>query len=112
VLSLRNAWTMPQERYNTDWVLETGVGLVGRSLRQIGPHVGELLERLDEFRAAVRQQHNRAVFEVPALLAGILDRAGAAADRRCHMSGAESIAGSFREPESTTWSTPLNTTIR
>jgi UDP-N-acetylglucosamine:LPS N-acetylglucosamine transferase len=112
VLTLRNAWTMPQERYNTDWVLETGVGLVGRSLRQIGPHVGELLERLDEFRAAVRQQHNRAVFEVPALLAGILDRAGAAADRRCHMSGAESIAGSFREPESTTWSTPLNTTIR
>ena len=24
----RNAWTLPQERYNADWVLEKGVGIV------------------------------------------------------------------------------------
>ena len=27
VIVTRNAWTMPQERYNTDWVQELGVGL-------------------------------------------------------------------------------------
>ena len=28
VIVTRNAWTLPQERYNTDWVREQGVGLV------------------------------------------------------------------------------------
>jgi len=28
VIVVRNAWTMPQERYNTQWVEENGVGVV------------------------------------------------------------------------------------
>src|SRR5262249_50921395 len=28
VIVERNAWTLPQERYNTEWVLEQGVGCV------------------------------------------------------------------------------------
>ncbi len=28
VIVERNAWTLPQERYNADWVLENEVGLV------------------------------------------------------------------------------------
>ena len=28
VIVERNAWTLPQERYNADWVLEQGAGFV------------------------------------------------------------------------------------
>ena len=46
VIVTRNAWTMPQERYNADWVEENNVGLVldsftvhsRRRLRADGPH--------------------------------------------------------------------------
>ena len=72
VVTLRNAWTMPQERYNTDWVQATGVGLVGTSARNIRPVVLALMARLGEFQARVQQVHNRAIFEVPEILADIL----------------------------------------
>src|SRR4029077_3270472 len=42
VLVERNAWTLPQERYNADWVVEKQVGLVLRSFRFIVPAVAEL----------------------------------------------------------------------
>ena len=35
VIVERNARTLPQERYNADWVLEKQVGLVVRRFRQI-----------------------------------------------------------------------------
>ncbi len=79
IVTVRNAWTMPQERYNAEWVREHGLGIVGRSTRDIRPAVLELLSRLDEFKANVRRVENRAVHEVPAILAGILaagDRTG------------------------------------
>ena len=72
VVTLRNAWTMPQERYNTDWVQATGVGLVGKSVRGIRPLVLDLMAGLGAFQARAQQVHNRAVFEVPDILAGIL----------------------------------------
>jgi UDP-N-acetylglucosamine:LPS N-acetylglucosamine transferase len=37
VIVTRNAWTMPQERYNTHWVDENGVGLVLESFRIVRP---------------------------------------------------------------------------
>jgi 1,2-diacylglycerol 3-beta-galactosyltransferase len=77
IVTVRNAWTMPQERYNTEWVREHGFGIVGRSTRDIRPAVLELLARLDEFKANVGRVENRAVFEVPDILADIL----AASDR-------------------------------
>lgn len=81
VITFRNAWTLPQERYNADWVLDHGLGLVGSLVRQVRPLVAELLGRLHAFRAGVRRMENRAVFEVPAILADILD--GAALARQC-----------------------------
>ena len=35
VIVERNAWTLPQERYNAEWVLEKQVGLVVRGPHQI-----------------------------------------------------------------------------
>ncbi|MDP3822131.1 MAG: galactosyldiacylglycerol synthase [Burkholderiales bacterium] len=72
VVTVRNTWTMPQERYNTEWVLEHGLGRVARSMRNIRPTVLALLEQLDTYKANVRRIDNRAVFEVPEILAGIL----------------------------------------
>jgi UDP-N-acetylglucosamine:LPS N-acetylglucosamine transferase len=74
IVTVRNAWTMPQERYNTEWIVERGFGLVGSSMRAIRPTVVDLIGRLDEFRARVRSIENRAVFEVPDILQDILDR--------------------------------------
>ncbi len=73
IVTFKNAWTMPQERYNTEWVLEHGLGLVARSMRNIRPTVLALLEQLETYKANVRHIDNRAVFEVPEILAGILE---------------------------------------
>jgi UDP-N-acetylglucosamine:LPS N-acetylglucosamine transferase len=35
VIVVRNSWTMPQERYNAQWVRENKVGLVLPSFRSI-----------------------------------------------------------------------------
>jgi UDP-N-acetylglucosamine:LPS N-acetylglucosamine transferase len=69
VITFRNASTMPQERYNTEWVRDNDVGLVLRSLRELRLGVGRLLERLPEMQARVRRLDNRALFELPEILA-------------------------------------------
>lgn len=78
VITFRNAWTMPQERYNTDWVRERGVGLVVRSLRELPTAVDTLWRDLDRYRAATAAVDNRAVFEVPQIIEDLLlaSRAG------------------------------------
>lgn len=68
VLTTRNAFTMPQERYNTQWLDTQGLGLVLRSFGDIAPAVRQLAERLPEYRARVARLHNRAVFELPDLM--------------------------------------------
>jgi hypothetical protein len=75
VIVTRNAWTMPQERYNTDWVAEQGVGLVLHSFAALPAAVTRLQTHLPRFLAQVRRMDNRALFELPPLLAAI---AGAA----------------------------------
>jgi hypothetical protein len=72
VIVVRNAWTMPQERYNTEWVQENEVGIVLESFRSIDKAVNELLGRLETLQMNVRRIPNRAVFEIPWILAGIL----------------------------------------
>lgn len=79
VVTVRNAWTMPQERWNTVWLQQQGLGTVVRSFGALRAPVLDLLARLDGFRAAVAAQHNRAVFEVPEVLAAILATATATA---------------------------------
>jgi 1,2-diacylglycerol 3-beta-galactosyltransferase len=74
VIVERNAWTLPQERYNPDWVLEQGVGTVLPHFRGIAQAVAALLdaETYARYRAATERLHNRAVFEIPAILDKIL----------------------------------------
>ena len=74
VIVERNAWTLPQERYNADWVTEHHAGMVVSSFRGIEKAVAELLGALASYRASVSQTHNRAVFEIPEIIDGILQR--------------------------------------
>jgi len=74
VITLRNAWTMPQERYNTQWVRERGFGLVIPSLAALQAATGEMVARLSEFRAATALDDNRAVFELPQVFEDLLVR--------------------------------------
>ena len=69
-----NAWTLPQERYNTEWVKEKRVGIVLKNFGEIATGVRQLLEpgRLAEFRANTASLNNRAVFEIPEIFAKLL----------------------------------------
>jgi hypothetical protein len=82
VIVTRNAWTMPQERWNTDWVQQHGLGVVKRRFGQVGEAVQQLVADLPRYRANVAQVHNRAVFEVPQILHGILQSRAAARTAR------------------------------
>ena len=68
VIVERNAWTLPQERYNAEWVRENDAGIVIPSLRGVREAVAELLRDLAKYRTAVARIENRAVFEIPAML--------------------------------------------
>ena len=69
-----NAWTLPQERYNAQWVMEKRVGIVLRSFREVVEGARRMLEpvRLAEFRKNVAALDNRAIFEIPEILAVLL----------------------------------------
>jgi 1,2-diacylglycerol 3-beta-galactosyltransferase len=74
VIVERNAWNLPQERYNCDWVREQDVGLVLRNFRGIAGAVEELLEPANyvRMRGNAAALSNRAVFEIPDMLLAIL----------------------------------------
>jgi UDP-N-acetylglucosamine:LPS N-acetylglucosamine transferase len=77
VVVVRNSWTMPQERYNTDWVRERGAGIVLESFKSVRDGAMEIIHRLDEFRARIAHVRNRAVFEIPEILERIMESAPA-----------------------------------
>ena len=74
VIVERNAFTLPQERYNADFVREQEVGLVLDNFDEISKAVEELLEpnNFARFRAKAAAMQNRAVFEIPAHLEKLL----------------------------------------
>ena len=72
VIVERNAWTLPQERYNAEWVRERHAGMVVKGFGGIEQSVKELLVSLDSYRESVARIENRAVFEIPEMLAEIL----------------------------------------
>ncbi len=78
-----NAWTLPQERYNTEWVKEKGVGIVLKSFEDVADGVQRMLKpaTLAEFRKNVSTQENRAVFEIPEILARLLGESHSAGER-------------------------------
>jgi hypothetical protein len=69
-----NRWTMVQERFNAEWIAENEVGVVLHSFAEIAAGILPMLdpERLAGFRARVRAIDNRAVFEIPEILATLL----------------------------------------
>ncbi|HKN77301.1 MAG TPA: glycosyltransferase [Candidatus Acidoferrum sp.] len=69
-----NAWTLPQERYNAEWVREKRVGIVLHSFKEVVEGVRQMLDpaRLAEFRKNVAALDNRAIFEIPEMLAKLL----------------------------------------
>jgi len=72
VITVRNALTMPQERYNTDWVRDNGLGVVLPGWHGVDRAVQELMANLPAAKQRVAAINNRAVFEVAEILAQIL----------------------------------------
>ena len=86
-----NAWTLPQERYNADWILENQVGEVLSSFKEIERAVARLIEpaTLARYRANAAALEYRAVFEIPEFLEQILKRSrvAAAGDEKALLTG-------------------------
>ena len=74
VMVEKNAWTLPQERYNADWVREKHLGVVLKSFRHINAGLDRLLvpETFATFKANAAAIRNRAVFEIPDMLAAMM----------------------------------------
>lgn len=82
VIVTSNARTMIQERYNVRWVEEQQVGIGIAGYGELEGAVRFLLDgnRLRDYRQRAARLGNRAIFEIPPLLSGIL------ADHRHHSS--------------------------
>ncbi|MFI5312422.1 MAG: glycosyltransferase [Gemmatimonadales bacterium] len=77
VIVERNHWTLPQERYNADWVESRGLGICVRSFRRgVVDAARRMLDPRTRRQMAerARARRNRAVFEVPEILAQIAVR--------------------------------------
>jgi 1,2-diacylglycerol 3-beta-galactosyltransferase len=78
VIVQRNAWTMAHEVYNTEWLEELGVGIIIENFtREIRAAVKTLLapENHARYRERAAAINNRAVYEIPDMLSGILGEA-------------------------------------
>ncbi len=77
VIVERNALTMIQERYNTEWIERQELGVVVRSFNEVVGGIRQMLDpqRLAHFRARAATLNNRAVFEIPDLLEAIIAEA-------------------------------------
>jgi 1,2-diacylglycerol 3-beta-galactosyltransferase len=91
VIVERNAWTLPQERYNAEWVREKQLGLVIRGPHQISGAVKKMLERgnLARYRSQAASIRNRAVYEIPGILRRIVEGTSASPAPEAEQSLAE-----------------------
>jgi 1,2-diacylglycerol 3-beta-galactosyltransferase len=89
-----NGRTLPQERYNAQWVTEKRVGIVLKNFRQIREGVEQLLEpsAYTELSENAQAYENRALLEIPGFLEQILQRHKVAKEV-----GLPSMAGSALE---------------
>src|SRR6266567_6682554 len=71
-----NGRTLPQERYNAQWVTENRMGIVLKSFRQINAGVEQLLDpaTFQKLLANASAYSNQALFEIPEFLEEILKR--------------------------------------
>ena len=70
-----NAWTLPQERYNAEWIIEKEVGVVLKNFKSNRSR-GSAAHRTSDAGALSRESralHNQAVFEIPDMLQNILE---------------------------------------
>lgn len=76
VIIERNSKTIPQERYNAQWVTEKGMGIVLDDFENIAAGVHRLLDpaTFHSVRENVLSYSNRALFEVPSILDEVLER--------------------------------------
>src|SRR5260370_20527506 len=60
----RNAWTMVQECFNTDWIAQNGFGIVLPPFRDIGTAVSTMLDReqFTRLRSNLEAFDNRSLF--------------------------------------------------
>ena len=74
LILVRNASTMVQERFNTDWVKRNHLGIILNSFAAIDQAIAAMTDRaqLARMRAHVRRFENRALFELPGILGEIL----------------------------------------
>ena len=70
----RSHWTMVQERFNTEWILARGVGVVLHSFSEIATGILPMLdpEGLALFRERIAEVRTRAVFEIPRIMESLL----------------------------------------
>src|SRR4029077_1784465 len=63
----RNSWTMVQERFNADWIMQNELGIVLHTFAEIATGILPMLDpdRMAAFRRTVGALNNRAVFEIP-----------------------------------------------
>jgi 1,2-diacylglycerol 3-beta-galactosyltransferase len=76
VILERNASTMIQERFNTDWVGRNHLGLVLNSFAKIDEALAIMVNpgELARMRAQVGKFKNRALFEIPEIFEEIIQR--------------------------------------
>ena len=83
VIVERNAWTLPQERYNAEWVREKQLGLVVKGRRK-SPAIQQTAETWQSgaFSRQAAAIHNRAVYEIPGILRKVVEGTAGARSRR------------------------------
>lgn len=71
-----NSRTLPQERYNAQWVTENHLGIVLKNFRQVNEGLEKLLElsTFEELRKNASSYRNRALFEIPEFLDKFMER--------------------------------------
>lgn len=94
VIVERNVWTLPQERYNTEWIEEQGFGIVLKSFDKLDLAIEQMLHppTYRELRQRVSAYRNRAVFEIPAIMEQVLNESEAAPQWPALITGASSAA--------------------
>ncbi len=76
VIVERSAWTLVQERFNTEWVERNQVGIVLSSFKDIVDGLKRLLDPVEfaRYLANAGALNNRAVFEIPEILNSLLQQ--------------------------------------
>ena len=79
-----NAWTLPQERYNAEWVKEKEVGIVLDNFLSVAEGVRKIVEpaTLARLKNNVKALNNQALFEIPEILAGLMIEPGQQKDQQ------------------------------